>query len=102
MPGRSAGHPPIWPVQRTQTWMAGTRPAVTERGVRKLGGLLGGSALGRSRGRLERDRFPTSAGARLVRIIEHETGAQPVGAVIHLGAEQEEHGGRVDQKLDAL
>ena len=46
--------------------------------------------------------FAAAAGRGLVRIVEHELRRQLVGLVVHLGAEQEQHGLRVDQDLDAL
>src|ERR1700753_2624969 len=47
-------------------------------------------------------RLAAAAGADLVGIVEDELGLHPVGLVVHLGAEQEQHGLGIDQDLDAL
>src|SRR5215471_10180487 len=59
-------------------------------------------APGLNLGGLQLHRFPTSAGADLVRIVEDELCLQLVGLVVHLGSEQEQHGLWIDQNLDAL
>jgi len=46
--------------------------------------------------------FAAAAGAGLIWIIEDELGRQFFGLIVHLGAEQEKHGLRIDQDLDAL
>src|SRR5438105_11698397 len=46
--------------------------------------------------------FAATAGRDLVRIVEDELGLHLVGLVVHLGAEQEQHGLGIDQDLDAL
>src|ERR1700746_816178 len=52
--------------------------------------------------RLELHGLAATAGAYLVRIVEDELGLQLVGLVVHLGAEQEQHGLGVHQDLHAL
>ena len=47
-------------------------------------------------------RFAAAAGADLVRVVEDELRLHLVGLVVHLGAEQEQHGLGIDQDLDAL
>ena len=47
-------------------------------------------------------RLAAAAGAGLVRVVEDELGLHLVGLVVHLGAEQEQHGLGIDQDLDAL
>ena len=47
-------------------------------------------------------RFAATAGAGLVRVVEDELRLHLVGLVVHLGAEQEQHGLGIDQDLDAL
>src|SRR2546430_12389562 len=46
-------------------------------------------------------RLAAATGRDLVRIVEDELGLHLVGLVVHLGAEQEQHGLRVDQDLHA-
>src|SRR5450759_645527 len=46
--------------------------------------------------------FAAATGAGLVRVVEDELRLHLVGLVIHLGAEQEQHGLGIDQDLDAL
>src|SRR6185295_10846223 len=55
-----------------------------------------------NRGRLQLHRLAAAAGGNLVRVVEHELRLHLVGLVVHLGAEQEQHGLGVDQDLDAL
>src|SRR5262249_23214194 len=43
-----------------------------------------------------------AAGGNLVRVVEDELGLHLVGLVVHLGAEQEQHGLGVDQDFHAL
>src|SRR6201990_2131897 len=52
--------------------------------------------------RLELHGLAAAAGGNLVRIVEDELGLHLVGLVVHLGAEQEQHGLGVDQDLHAL
>src|SRR5262249_7410881 len=74
--------------------------SVGEKRLRRL--LGGGSSLSRFSSGLERDRLAAAAGAGLVRIVEHEARAHPVGAIVHFGTEQEHDGRRVDQEHDPL
>ena len=53
-------------------------------------------------GRLELHGFAAAAGTNLVRVVEDELGLHFIGLVVHLGAEQEQHGLRIDQDLHAL
>src|SRR6201991_2747019 len=53
-------------------------------------------------GGLELHRLAAAAGGNLVRVVEDELGLHLVGLVVHLGAEQEQHGLGVDQDLHAL
>src|SRR5215218_440506 len=53
-------------------------------------------------GRRELYRLAAAAGRGLVGILEHELRRELVGAVIHLGAEQEQHGGGIDQHARAF
>src|SRR5438105_6063943 len=46
--------------------------------------------------------FATAASAGLVRIVEDELRRHPVDLVVHLGAQQEQHGLGIDQDLHAL
>ena len=46
--------------------------------------------------------FAAAAGAGLVRIVEDELRRHLVDLVVHLGAEQKQHGLGIDQDLDAL
>jgi len=48
------------------------------------------------------DRFAAAAGRGLVRIVEHELRGELVGLVVHLGADQEQHGLGIDQDTHAL
>src|SRR5215475_6400885 len=52
--------------------------------------------------RLELHGFAAAAGRDLVRIVEDELGLHLVGLVVHLGAQQVQHGLGVDQDLHAL
>src|SRR3954454_1741752 len=47
-------------------------------------------------------RLAAAAGTDLVGVVEDELGLHLVRLVVHLGAEQEQHGLWVDQDLDAL
>src|SRR5205807_3468241 len=51
---------------------------------------------------LQLHRFAATTGAGLVRIVEDELRLHLVGLVVHLGAEQKQHGLGIDQDLDAL
>src|SRR3954468_4642978 len=51
--------------------------------------------------RAQLDRLAAAASGDLVGIVEDELGLHLVGLVVHLGAEQEQHGLRIDQDLDA-
>src|SRR6266566_1245308 len=46
--------------------------------------------------------FAAAAGAGLVRVVEDELRRHLVDLVVHLGAQQEQHGLRIDQDLHAL
>src|SRR5712671_1694451 len=46
--------------------------------------------------------FPATAGAGLIWIVEDELGLQLVGLVVHLGAEQEQHGFGINEDLHTL
>src|SRR3954454_829447 len=61
---------------------------------------VGGESILNLRGR-QLYRLAATAGRDLVRIVEDELGLHLVGFVIHLGAEQEQHGLGIDQDLDA-
>jgi hypothetical protein len=50
----------------------------------------------------DRNRFATTAGRCLVRVVEDEAGRHFAGLEIHLGAEQKQNGLRIDQDGDAL
>src|SRR6476659_2598997 len=78
------------------SWMVGTRPAMTRIFVDALLVLGGDARLG------ERYELAAATRACLVRIVEHEARGHAVAAVIHLGAEQEQHGSRIDEDAHAL
>src|SRR5262245_63401377 len=47
---------------------------------------------------LELDRFAAAAGGGLVGIVEHELRREPVGLVVHLGADEEKNGIGIGQQ----
>src|SRR5262249_46281652 len=79
---------------------SGYRFCVRGRETRGRRALVGFDACRIGRGELHR--LAATAGRRLIWIVEHKGRGQLVDLEVHLGAEQEQHGLRVDQKLHAL
>src|SRR6516225_8845266 len=71
-------------------------------GERRRFAALRTRGLAPGRRRLELHGLAATAGTDLVGIIEDELGLQLVGLVVHLGAEQEQHGLGIYQDLHAL
>src|SRR6266540_5391713 len=69
--------------------------AVRRHASMRLGsGLIGGRRNG--------NRFAAPAGRRLIWVVEHELGRELVDLVVHLGSQQEQDGGRINDDAHAL